>query len=181
MRTDPAAAVTRGGRITPEDLQLAARSRALCAQVVARPAVRQRLRGIGRTNRLHHLLRTVGCRGLERAAVELVDLANAGATAAELALYPAWLAEVVEDLTVGTARAPRLVLERAEQDADAAEDALQVAALCAALTGAETPAMLRERAAALRGQGSASYALAARLEFDARTLERRGAVRHAAA
>lgn len=172
LRTETPAAVTRGGRILAEHLALDERARALYGQVTARPQLRQRLRAVGANEALHTLLRERGRRGLRIAAGELVDLANAGATHAELALFPAWLGEVVEDLTVGAARAPRLALELAEQACDAEEDALQVAALIAAIEGQETAGTLRTRAAALRRQGAASYALAARLEHDARRLDR---------
>jgi len=153
-------------------VDLRGRSLRTCRQVVARPEVRRGLPAIGRRQLLHALLREGGCRGLERAGAEMLDLAGAGATAAETWLYPQTLIDLHADLYVGLAREPRAALELAEQAVDTREDLLQVEGLLAAPTSGETAAHLRDRAAALRAQGAASFALADRLEFDARTRER---------
>lgn len=165
MRPDLAPVLSHEGRILAEDLDLRRRSLAIVRDVTVRPEVRQRLRGNGLQERLHALLRTSGRRGLEIAAEELTDLANAGATPGELEQYPQFLAAVVEDLLERGNAIDRAALEEAEIAADTAEDALQGRAL---VRGVETPAEKLERARALRLQGATAFALSRALEREAR-------------
>ncbi|HET8778009.1 MAG TPA: hypothetical protein VFN76_10150 [Candidatus Limnocylindria bacterium] len=160
---------TPAERLTPEDLDLKRRTLAVARVVVARPEVRQRLRGIGLQQRLHTLLRRDGCRGLERAGEEIIDLRNAGATEQEVRQYVVMLDELVRDLFSGK-DAPRAEdLELPEQEADAAEDVLQIRAMT---SGPRSPAVERELARAYRHYATIATSKAWAHEREARRLER---------
>jgi hypothetical protein len=165
MPPERAPALQREGRIQPEDLDVARRSLAIVRDATIRPIVKQRLRGLGRQERLHALLRTSGRRGLAIAAEELIDLHNAEASPAELELYPLFLSEIISDLQERGGQLDRAALEEAEIAADTAEDALQGPAL---VRGFETPVEKLARARALRLEAATAHALARRLEQEVR-------------
>jgi hypothetical protein len=164
MRTTSGALLAHEPRITTEEIDLHARAVAVCEAVTKRASVRQNLRGIGLQQRLHTLLRASGCRGLERAGEEMVDLFNAGATEDELHRYVEFLAQLCDDLFVGTSRSDRGALEVAEAQANAREDVLSIQARWQG----ETPVVLEERADALDRQAAVSRALGRTLRGEAR-------------
>lgn len=164
MPTESGITLSRESRIHAEDLDVQRRSLQIVRDATVRPEVRRRLKGVGLQERLNQLLRTSGRRGLAIAAEELIDLANAGATPAELELWPRFLDDIVAELLKLGAEVDRRELEAAESEADVAEDALQDRAL---IYG-ETPVEKCARARALRLQGAAAFALARRLEQEAR-------------
>lgn len=151
---------------TPEDLDLARRSIDVCRLVTARPEVKQRLRGEGIRERLHQLLRTNGRRGLQIAAAEMVDLANAGASMPELELYVVFLAEVLGDLFAGKARPDLQALIAAASEDDTDEDRIETPLLMR-LANATAPDLL-EAARAHRRQAASSLTLARGYENEAR-------------
>lgn len=148
---------------TAEALDLRRRTLALMRDVTIRPPVREALDRHGLRERRNQWLRSDGRRGTEIVAQELVDLANAGASRAELLQVVGLLTEVVEDLFAG--QAPDLAsAELAEIHADLAEDAAQQRAH---VLGESDPERL-ERARLCRIQGAAAMALARELEASVR-------------
>lgn len=164
MRTRNAGRVGTEPRCSVEDLDVKRRAIAILRDVTLRPEVRERLRATGRSERLHQLLRTDGRRGIEIVASEIVDLANAGADPAELALFPAFVQEIVSDV-LDNGEAPDLATcERAEHESDVAEDAKVPRLLAQGVTASD----LTERARLLRHQAMTSLQLARAYESEAR-------------
>lgn len=164
MPTTIGESLPRLPHLAVEDLDVRRRTLALMRDLTVRQDVRDAIDSLDQRERRNAWLRTDGRRGLEITVHEIALLLSAGASRAEVMLFPVLLQELIDELAEGSPGSDRLSLELEHMRLDAEEDLLQGPALIEA----ETPEAMLERAKRLRHEAAAGMALARALEGQVR-------------